>query len=286
MEEATRKSRKKNRNEEKEMTFWEHLEELRWHLLRIIIVTLILAIVAFINRTFIFDHVILAPRDTDFITNRLLCRLADALSIKSLCLDNFSLQIVNINMSGQFTTHLYVSVIAGIIVAIPYIIWEIWSFIRPALKPKEKKYSRGAVLVSSFLFLLGVLFSYFLLFPWALNFFGTYQVSEAVKNTITLNSYISTFVSTTLGSGIVFELPVFVYFFTKVGLLTPSFLRRNRKYTFIILLTVAAIITPPDVFSQLIATLPLVGLYEISILVSSRVYKKIQAEEAQAELAG
>jgi sec-independent protein translocase protein TatC len=278
----TNSRKNKKRNPEKEMTFWEHLEELRWHLLRIIIVTLALAIVAFANRSFIFDHVLLAPRNADFITNRLLCKLADFLNIKALCLDNFSLQIVNIDMSGQFTTHLYVSVIAAVVVAIPYIIWEIWSFIRPALMPKEKKYSRGAVVVSSFLFLLGMLFSYFLLFPWALNFFGTYQVSEAVKNTITLSSYISTFVSTTLGSGIVFELPVFVYFFTKVGLLTPSFLRRNRKYTFIILLTVAAIITPPDVFSQLIATLPLVGLYEVSILVSSRVYKKIQAAEKLA----
>lgn len=281
--ETTKKTRR-DKNPEKEMTFWEHLDELRGMLFRSVIAITLVGILAFIKRDLIFDQVILAPLDNDFFTNRILCRLGEFLSLKSLCMEELTMKLVNIKMSGQFTTHLYVSIMAAIIVASPYLLFELWRFIRPALLPKEKKYSRGAVLASSVLFVFGVLFSYYLIVPLTVNFFGTYHVSEEIENTISLTSYISTVVSVTLACGLVFEMPVLVYFLTKVGIISPAFLRRSRKYTLVILLTIAAIITPPDVFSQLLVTIPLMLLYELSILVSARAYRK--RENSEAGLAG
>ncbi|MCK4360771.1 MAG: twin-arginine translocase subunit TatC, partial [Bacteroidales bacterium] len=161
-----------------------------------------------------------------------------------------------------------------------YIIFEIWSFIKPALHIKEKKYTSGAVIISSLLFIAGILFSYFLIVPLTVNFLGTYQVSEYVQNLVSLSSYISTVVSVTFGVGVVFELPIFVYFFTKVGIVTPSFLRKNRKYMLVIILILSAIITPPDVFSQILVCIPLFGLYELSIYISEKIYKKRELEMA------
>lgn len=271
-------SSKKQKTKEKEMSFWEHLEELRWHIVRSVAAIFILAIIAFLNRNIIFDIIILAPKDSQFITNQLLCRASELLNLPSLCIENLNIQIINIKMSGQFMIHMYISLIAAIIVGFPYIIYEIWSFIRPALHTNEKKYSGGAVLVSSLLFVIGILFSYFLIVPLTINFLGTYQVSDFVNNQISLSSYISTVVSVTISVGFVFELPIFVYFLTKVGLITPQFMKRNRKYMLVILLTLSAIITPPDVFSQVLVCIPLFGLYELSIKISNRVYKKREIE--------
>ena len=271
-------SNKKQKNSEKEMSFWDHLEELRWHIVRSFAVVLILAIVAFINRNIIFDIIVLAPKDSNFITNRFLCLVAEWINLPALCIDNLSLEIINIKMSGQFMTHMYISMIAGVIVGFPYVIYEIWSFIRPALLTKEKKYSGGAVLVSSLLFIIGVLFSYFLIVPLTVNFLGTYQVSDFVANQVSLSSYISTVVSVTFAVGLVFELPIFVYFLTKVGIVSPAFLKRNRKYMLVILLSISAIITPPDVFSQVLVCIPLMGLYELSIGISNRIHKKRELE--------
>ena len=268
------KSKKKKKSEEKVMTFWDHLDELRMHIIRSLIAIVILAIVAFLNRKFIFDYVILAPSSSDFITNRALCWVGRQLSLSALCIDDMKLQIININMSGQFLTHMYISIVAGFILAFPYILWEIWRFIQPAMYDKEKAYSKGGVFVSTLLFLLGILFSFFLIVPLTVNFLGTYQVSQTVANQISLSSYISTVVSVTFAVGIVFELPILVYFLTKVGVLTPDFLKKNRKYMFVILLLLSAIITPPDMFSQVLVVVPLIVLYEFSIGVSKRIYKK------------
>lgn len=265
---------------EKEMSFWDHLEELRKHLFRSIAVIMILAIAAFIGKKFVFDYIILAPKDADFITNRVLCKLSEILSIDALCIGNLNLSMQNIQMSGQFMTHMYVSIITGLIVAAPYVIWELWRFIMPALHPKEKKHSRGAVVVSSLLFISGVLFSYFLIVPLTINFLGSYQVSQDVPNQIQLNSYISTVLSVTIAVGIVFELPILVYFLTKVGVITPAFMKKNRKFMLVIVLVLSAIITPPDIFSQVLVCIPLIGLYEISIRISARVYKQREAELA------
>ncbi len=263
---------------EKEMSFWEHLEELRWHLVRAVIVLLLLAIAAFVMRKFIFDVIILAPKNPDFITYKGLCALGHWIGTEALCIGTEPLEIINIQMSGQFMVHLYVSMMTALVVAFPYVLWEIWSFVRPALLPKEKKYSKGVVLYSTVLFIIGMLFSYYLIVPLTVNFFSSYQVSESVSNTITLNSYIGTVVSLSLATGLVFELPIVVFFLTKVGIISPAFMKKNRKYVLVILLTIAAIITPPDIFSQILVTIPLMGLYELSILVSTRIYKK-QAEK-------
>ena len=275
--------KKKKHDPEKEMTFWEHLEELRWHLLRSAAVLLVVAIVAFINRHLVFDTIILAPKDSQFITYRILCKLADLTGLQTLCLDISSLEIININLSGQFMVHIYISIMAAMVAVFPYLLWEIWSFIRPGLRRNEKKYSQGAVLTGTLLFYMGVVFSYFLIVPLTINFFGDYQVSETVANSITLSSYISTVVSLTLACGLIFELPILVYFLTKVGIVSPAFLKRNRKYTLVILLTLSAIITPPDIFSQILVCLPLMLLYEMSILVANRVHR---ATEEESELAG
>lgn len=268
------KSKKEIPVKEKVMTFWDHLDELRWHIMRSLIAVVVFAIIAFVNRTIIFDYIILAPSTSDFLTNRALCQLGDWLTIDALCIKNMKLQIINISMSGQFLTHMYISLIAGFILAFPYVLWEIWRFVKPAMKESEQKYSSGGVLISSVLFLTGILFSYFLIVPLTVNFLGTYQVSASVYNQISLSSYISTVVSVTFAVGIVFELPILVYFLTKIGVLTPDFMKRNRKYMYVLMLIVAAIITPPDMFSQILVVFPLIALYEFSIGVSKRIYKK------------
>mgnify|MGYP001766897472 FL=1 len=259
---------------EKEMSFWDHLDALRGHVFRSAIAIVAMGVLAFVNREIIFDQIILAPKSPDFITNQLLCRLGNLLNVPSLCLGDIELNIININISGQFTTHIYISFFAGMVVAAPYVIWEIWRFIKPALYETERRHSSGAVWSMSLLFILGVLFSYYLIVPLTLSFFGSYQVSNAISNQISLASYISTVVSVTFSLGVVFELPVFVYFLTKVGIITPEFLKRNRKYTLVILLIIAAVITPPDIVSQILVTIPLYGLYELSILVSQRIARR------------
>ncbi len=259
--------------QEAEMGFWEHLEVLRGHIFRSAAAVLVFSILAFLGKKIIFDSVILAPLQTDFITNRLLCKLGHLLSSDALCFKKLNLVLQNIELSGQFMTHLYISFIAGLVLAMPYIVFEIWRFVLPALHPNEKKYARGAVFVISSLFLLGVVFGYFIIVPLTINFFGTYQVSEQISNQIHLSSYISSLVSVVVGAGIVFELPVLVYFLTRIGIVSPAFLKKNRKVMLVIILTLSAIITPPDVFSQILVSIPLLLLYEASIKVAKRVYK-------------
>ena len=267
-------SGKKKPNKEKVMTFWDHLDDLRKHIIRSLIAIVLLAVFAFLNREIIFDQIILAPSNTNFISNRAMCWLGQKFSIESLCFEPMKLDIININMSGQFMTHMYISAVAGFILAFPYILWEIWRFVQPAMKEKERKYSRGGILISTFLFLIGILFSYYVIVPLTVNFLGTYSVSSSVQNQISLSSYISTVVSLTFAVGVVFELPILIYFLTKIGIVTPDFLKKNRRYMYVVILIIAAIITPPDVFSQTMVAIPLAVLYELSIVVSKREYKK------------
>jgi sec-independent protein translocase protein TatC len=260
-----------DKSELMQKTFWEHLNELRWILLRSVVVILFLSIIAFIFKDIIFDQIIFAPKNADFITNRFFCRMADWLSIKDLCFENAHIKLINTNLSGQFMTHMYVSAISGLIAGSPYLIWELWRFIKPALYEKERKQTRGAVLVITLLFWTGILFSYYVIVPLMVNFLGTYQVSANVENLINLNSYISSVTSMVFSVGVVFELPVIVYVLAKVGLITGSFMKKNRKYAIVIILIVAAIITPStDMFSQLLVSLPLYILYEVSIGIAKR----------------
>ncbi len=267
---------KKNKKQqpESEMSFWEHLESLRWHFIRSAIAILAFAVLALIYNEFIFDKIILAPKESDFLTNKLLCWFGGKVNIDYFCINKLDLKIINTDMSGQLTTSIWVSLIAGLILAVPYVLLEFWRFIKPALTEKEKKYSRGFVLITSSLFLIGVVFCYFLIIPLTVNFLGTYKVSNSVENYITLSSYISTVTNLTFATGLVFEFPILVYFLTKIGILTPQFLSKQRRYIIVIILIIGAIITPPDVFSQVMVSIPLYGLYELSIYISRIVYRK------------
>lgn len=260
------------------MSFWEHLEELRSHLVRSAVAIFILAVAAFIAKDIIFDYIILAPKEPYFITNRFFCYMSRLMNMPVLCINQFPVDIINIELAGQFKTHILVSLIAGVIVAFPYILWEFWRFITPALHPREKANSRFAVFITSFLFLSGVCFSYFLIAPLTINFLGSYQVSSMVANQIALRSYITTVTMVTFATGLVFELPIIVYFLSRIGMLTPEFMRKNRKVAFILIIVLAAIITPPDVFSQILVGIPLYVLYEISIGISKRVNLQREAE--------
>jgi len=258
-----------------EMSFLEHLEELRWHLVRSAIAICVLAVVAFFEKEFIFDSIILAPKSPDFATYRFLCWLGHLLNMgDSLCISKIPFTLINIDMSGQFSTHMWVSAMAGLVVGFPYIIWELWRFIKPGLTENERKYTHGVVFFTSLLFLLGILFGYYMIAPMSINFLGSYQVSADVPNQIGLNSYISTVTTLTFSTGLVFELPIVIFFLTKIGIVSPVFLRTYRRHAIVIILIIAAIITPPDVASQLLVTFPLVLLYEISIFISVVVYNK------------
>ncbi|HKJ43567.1 MAG TPA: twin-arginine translocase subunit TatC [Sunxiuqinia sp.] len=257
-----------------EMTFLEHLEELRWHIIRAFLSIIVFSFVAFLNKKFIFDTIIFNPKTPDFWTNRMFAKLADLTGVESLHINAKDLPLIALKMSDNFMTHIWTSIIAGAILASPYVFWEIWRFIRPALYEKERKSSGGAVFYMSMLFLLGVLFGYFLIVPLSVNFLGSYSISSEVTNQINMRSYISTVTSISLASGVIFELPIFVYFLSKIGILTPEFMRHYRRHAYVVLLLVSAIITPPDVFSQIMVCLPLVMLYEVGIVISKRVNKK------------
>jgi sec-independent protein translocase protein TatC len=277
----------KKQPEDGEMTFWDHLEDLRGALFRSVIAIFALGITAFIFKRIIFDYIILAPKENDFITFRVLCKLGKMLSLDSFCLKTASIKLINIDLAGQFMSHMMISLIIGLVFATPYIVWELWRFVSPGLTENERKHTRGAVLIISMLFLTGILFSYFLVVPLMINFLGNYQVSSSVINQIALSSYTSSVTMMTLIMGLIFEFPVVVIFLTKVGIITPSLLKKYRKHTFIGILIIAGLITPsPDIFSQLIVALPLYGLYEISLSVSSRMEKKRKKMEELEELAG
>jgi len=264
----------KRAKSENEMSFLEHLEELRWHIVRSVASIFVIAIMAFIYNDIIFDVVILAPKNPQFFTNRLLCQLGQLVNINALCINTHPFEIINIRMAGQFTTHIAVSLIAGVILAFPYIFWEFWRFFRPALYSSEKKHTRGAVFFSSLLFISGVLFGYYIIVPLSVHFLGSYNVSAEVNNQINLRSYIGTVSSITLASGIIFQLPILSFFLTKIGLVDPHFLKKYRKHSLLIILALSAIITPPDIFSQILVCLPLIFLYEIGIIISRRVIAK------------
>jgi sec-independent protein translocase protein TatC len=268
---------------ENEMSFLEHLEILRWHLIRAFLGILVVAIVAFIFKDIVFNKIILAPKMPDFVTNRLLCEFGRQINILKLCINSQPLEVISIKMAGQFTMHIMVSLIAGFIISFPYVFFEFWRFIVPALYSKEKRHACGAVFYSSALFLMGVLFGYFVITPLSVHFLGSYSVSDQVTNQINLISYVSTLASVVLAAGIIFELPILVYFLTKAGLVTPEFLRKYRRHSLVLILALSAIITPPDIFSQVLVSFPLIILYEAGISISRRIVRKREADDKLAE---
>lgn len=257
-----------------EMTFLEHLEELRWVVIRSLIAICTTATIAFFFKHFIFETILLIPRNPDFISNKLICKISQILNAPELCINQHPMPLQNITMGGQFNVHIWVSVVTGLILAFPYIFYQFWKFVTPALHENELHYAKGAVFYSSALFLTGILFGYFILLPFSIDFLTTYSVSSMVENRINFVSYISNITTVTLACGLVFELPVVVYFLTRIGLLTPAFLKKYWRHAVVIILIIAAIITPPDVVSQTLVALPLILLYWVSILISHTVIHK------------
>lgn len=262
-----------------DMGFVDHLEALRWHVVRSAIVLFSAAVLAFIFIDDIFNSVILAPTRSSFPSYRALCWLGEQIHIASLCLSDVKISFQNTQLSGQFMMSFSSAFVFGFILAFPYIIWELWRFIKPALSAKELRYARGLIFWVSLLFFFGVAFGYFIITPYTVNFFASYTLSDQFQNIIKIDDYLDTLIGLVLGTGLVFELPVLVYFFSKLGFLTPRFMSEYRKYAVVIILVVAAVITPPDVFSQIIVTIPLWILYEISIFISARVERdRIRSE--------
>lgn len=257
-----------------EMSFLEHLEVLRWHIIRSVLVISLLAVVAFIYIDFILDYIILAPKNPDFIVNKWFCELSAYLNTDALCINQKQLQIINIKMSGQFSTHIKISFLSGLVLGLPYFFYEIWKFVRPALYVKERKSISNGLIYGALLFFTGVAFGYFLIFPLSLHFLATYSISDQILNQINIGSYLGTFSSVVLAGGIIFELPVIMFYLSKAGIVTPKFLRKYRKHAIIVILIIGAIITPPDVFSQVMVSVPLWILFEVSIFLSAMVERK------------
>lgn len=271
-EQTTKKKGKKS--PQGEMSFLEHLEELRWHIIKSVLAVAVFAVGAFIMKDFIFNEIIFKPKMPEFWTNRMLAKFGEFIGTDALKINQNPLKLIALQMSDQFMLHFKVAAVAGLILAAPVVFYQIWSFIKPALYDKERKHASGAVFFTSLLFLTGILFGYFVIVPLSIDFLSTYSVSPEVENQINMRSYISTVTSITFASGFIFLLPIFSYFLSKVGILTPKFLRSYRRHSYVVLLLVAAIITPPDVFSQIMVAIPLVFLYEASIFISYVVVKK------------
>lgn len=267
--------KEKGKNIEAEMSFFGHLEALRWHLMRAVLAIVVFAIVAFSNFDFIYKKIINAPFEPDFWSYRFFCYLGTVFHIGGFCINKINGEIVNNEMAGQFMLQLNSSMIIGVILAIPYILWEIWRFIRPALLENERKAARGFVFYSSALFIIGILFGYYILMPESVVFLASYTVSPNIKNLFTMSSYLSLISTVTLLTGIVFELPVVIYILASIGVMSAAFMRRTRRYAILIIMIVGAVISPsPDVLTTTLATIPLLVLYEVGILIAAMVEKR------------
>jgi len=277
---------KKTTKPPNEMSFLDHLEELRWHLIRSVAAVVIIGVVAFVFSGFIFDSIIFTLTKMDFPTYRFFCKVATFIGFDSdFCADELPFTIQNRTMGGQFSADIWTSIWAGFIVSFPYVLYELWKFISPGLHPNERKHSRGFILVASLLFFLGVLFGYYVVAPLSIHFLGTYRVSDMVLNEIDIGSYISALRTSVIACGILFELPIIIYFLTKVGLITPEIMKKYRKIALVIVLILSAVITPPDVTSQIIVAIPVIILYQISIYIS-KVTLKREAKREQKQKEG
>ena len=270
-EQSTKKT--KTKETKSEMSFLDHLEALRWHIIKSAIAICVFATLAYIYSDFVWNSIILAPKSHDFWTSRMLIKLGEFFGYKSDGLMTKDLNLINFDLSGQFMVDVWTAIIGGFIIAFPYVMYQFWSFIKPALYENERRHASGAVAIMSGLFFIGVLFGYYLIVPFSLDWLATYSISSQVVNQINILSYISSVTSIVIAGGVAFELPVLVYFLSKIGVLTPKFLRKYRRHSYVILLIIAAIITPPDVLSQMIVSIPLIILFEVSIFISARVQK-------------
>lgn len=267
--------------EEEGMSFLDHLEALRFHLLRSVAAILVFSVIAFLAKSVVFGMIILGPSKIDFFTYRVLCDVAGWLNVPALCIDELPFTIQSRQMTGQFSMHMTSSFIVGFIVAFPYVFWEFWRFISPGLYDKEKNAASGAVFFVSFLFLLGAAFGYYVLAPLSINFLANYQLDPTILNEFDITSYVTTLVMLVLASAIMFQLPVVVYFLSMSGLVTSKMLKSYRKHSIVAILIISAIITPPDVISQLLIAMPIMVLYEVGISIAKRLEKKRAIAEAE-----
>ncbi len=262
-------------NSEKEMTFVDHLEELRFTIIRSIVAVMVFAVVAFLFKDFIFNTLILGPQKAGFYTNILFCKLGELVNSETLCINQKPLQIINIEIAGQFKTHLVISFFAGIVMAMPFILREIWSFVKPALKRGERRGYHFSLFLSSLLFFIGIGFGYFVLSPITVDFLSTYELDASIANQIRIGSYVRTVTMLCLATGIAFEMPLIILFLAANRIVTASFLRKYRKHVIIFFFIISAIITPPDVISQFLVAIPLYLLFEICIRIASRMERRL-----------
>ena len=260
------------------MSFLDHLEELRWHIIRSVAAILVFSIGAYLVSGFVWDEIIFGPTRTDFWTFRKLCALAEKLNSPALCIGNFSFEIQNRQITGQFLMDIKSSFVIGLILTFPYAFWEIWRFVKPGLKNHEKRASRGVVFVVSVLFTSGVLFGYFIVTPLSINFLANYKISNIIENNIDITSLLALVATLALACGLMFQLPVVTYILSKAGIITPGLMKTYRRHAIIVILVISAMITPPDLISQLLIAFPLVLLYEVSIMVSARIQRKIDRD--------
>ena len=259
----------------KNLSFFGHLEELRWRLVKVAVVILVFAIALFIVRQEAMDVVFLSMLYPDFPTYQWFCELGEMTGIEDLCVATaLPISVQSNTMMGQFSASMFYSIVGGIIIAFPFLFYQVWTFVKPALKLNEMSASKGIIFYTSLLFFIGVSFGYFILSPLCVQFAGTFQLSEKIVNLPSISSYMSMIVMTTFYTGLLFELPVMIFLLTKIGVVGPAFLRKFRKHAIVVILIIAAIITPPDVLSQMIVSIPIIILYEISILISVRTEKK------------
>ncbi|RAI94845.1 twin-arginine translocase subunit TatC [Algoriphagus yeomjeoni] len=270
--------------EEGGMSFLDHLEALRWHLLRSVAAILILSVAAFLAKSFVFGVVILGPSKVDFVTYRWLCELSDYVGLPALCIDELPFTIQSRQMTGQFTMHMTSSFVVGFIASFPFVFWEVWRFISPGLYDQEKNAARGAVFFVSLLFFMGAGFGYFILSPLSINFLSNYQLDPSILNEFDITSYISTLTMLVLASAIMFQLPVVVYFLAMSGLVTSGMLKAYRRHAIVVILVLSAIITPPDVISQILIAMPILVLYEAGIQIAKRLERKRAAKKAKEDI--
>lgn len=265
-----------------EMSFVDHLEELRGHLIRSVLAIVVGGIIVAVYNDFFVKKVLMGPTHADFPTYSWLCRTGQKLGMgDALCMKEVGVKMQSTSVSGQFSMFFTVIIIGGLIIAFPYVFWEFWKFIKPALTQKELSRTRGAVFWVSLLFFMGVAFGYFVIAPYTVNFFANFQLDESIVNQWTISSYIDTLIPLILGTGLAFQLPLVMFFLSKIGIVTPAWLRSVRKYAIVIIVIISGVITPPDVISQIVVSLPLLLLYEVSIWLSARVQKEAALEEAK-----
>lgn len=265
-----------------QMSFLDHLEELRWHLVRSTLAIFIVAILIFSFGEFVYNEFLLAHLDADFPTYQWLCKGARLVGFESdFCSISFETSLQSLAPTGQLMNLIWTSMVLGLIVSFPYVLWEIWRFIGPGLHEKEQKKSRAFIFYASVLFFIGVLFSYYVIAPLSVSFFYSFKITDIIENKFDFKTHINLITNTLLGVSLMFELPVLIFFLTKMGLVTPEFLKKYRKVALVLVLILSAIITPPDIASQVIVTLPVMVLYEISIFISKRVVKREESQQLQ-----